>query len=60
MIISEINSYFVKNKKEITTTGVGVIQTLYAISLRKIFEEYFGYRGITFMFVNTFKLTINF
>ncbi len=28
MIISEINSYFVKNKKEITTTGVGVIQTL--------------------------------
>jgi len=28
MIINEINSYLVKNKKEITTTGVGVIQTL--------------------------------
>ncbi len=28
MIISEINSYLVKYKKEITTTGVGVIQTL--------------------------------
>jgi len=31
MIISETNSCFVKNKKEITTTGVGVIQTLCAI-----------------------------
>jgi len=28
MIISEIKSYLVKNKKEITTTGVGVIETL--------------------------------
>jgi len=28
VIISEIKSCFVKNKKEITTTGVGVIQTL--------------------------------
>jgi len=28
MIINEINSYLVKNKKEITTTGVGGIQTL--------------------------------
>jgi len=28
MIISEINSFLVKNKKEITTTGVGVIHTL--------------------------------
>jgi len=28
MIINDINSYLVKNKKEITTTGVGVIHTL--------------------------------
>ncbi len=31
MIINEINSYLVKYKKEITTTGVGVIQTLGSI-----------------------------
>jgi len=31
MIISEIKSYLVKNKKEITTTGVGVVQTLCAM-----------------------------
>jgi len=30
MIISEIKSNLVKNKKEITTNGVGVIQTLVA------------------------------
>jgi len=33
MTINEINSYLVKNKKEITTTGVGVIQTLATIAL---------------------------
>jgi len=34
MIISEINSYLVKNKKEITITGVGVIRTLWCIKTR--------------------------
>jgi len=38
MIISEINSYLVKNKKEITITGVGVIRTLCATKK----NEYYG------------------
>jgi len=36
MIINEINSYLVKNKKEITTTGVGVIQTLCLINIKRL------------------------